>query len=222
MDRAPLQRTVVLYLAWLAAIGGALIVMLGDLLPIPLTFVRPETLFTCFLECQVFFVVMVWPLFLPPLIREGAAATNLMAQIAVLLVFSLPLALLTADISDASPRTFIAGQLLIAVLAGFVAGLYTLAGSRGWRVGPWYTLGAFVVSAGLPFLGFLSHEVARSESGPGPDLTFLAAVSPFWGAAHAAEGTALVQSILYGVLAGGLFGAAAFFRKEVDAVSPAG
>ena len=221
MDRGPLQKTILLYLTWLAAISGALIVMLGDLLPVPLSFVRPETLFLCFLECQVFFVVFIWPLFLPALVREGAAAANLLMQVGVLLIFSFPLALLCSNVSDRSAGTLMAGQALIAALAVLVAGVYTLAGKRRWKVGPWYLLAAFALGAGLPFLGFLSHEVARSESGPGPDLSFLAAVSPFWGAARAGGGHALFQSVLCVAIAAGLFVAASLSPKEVDAVSPA-
>ena len=80
MDRGPLQKAILLYLTWLGVIGGALIVMLGDLLPLSLSFVRADSLFTCFLQSQIFFVVFLWPLFLPVLIRGGESGTGLLVS----------------------------------------------------------------------------------------------------------------------------------------------
>ena len=215
MDRGPLQKAILLYLTWLGVIGGALIVMLGDLLPLSLSFVRADSLFTCFLQSQIFFVVFLWPLFLPVLIRGSESGTGLLVQVVVLMVFALPLSLLCANISDVSWGRLISGHALVVALAVFVGGLFILAGARGWRTGPWYYLGAFILSAGLPYLGFLSHQVIEV------DLSYFAAISPFWGALDVGGGRTLAQSIVFGVLAAGLFSAATLLRKEVDALSPA-
>ena len=123
MDRGPLQKAILLYLTWLGVIGGALIVMLGDLLPLSLSFVRADSLFTCFLQSQIFFVVFLWPLFLPVLIRGGESGTGLLVQVVVLMVFALPLSLLCANISDVSWGRLISAR---------VASLAARAASCGW------------------------------------------------------------------------------------------
>ena len=221
MVRVNLHRALLLYLTWLGFIAGGLIVLLADLLP----FADPERLFVCFLECQIFFVILVWPFFTrsletEPRMAAGAWGVQLFIQIAVLLILSLPLALICFNVANASTGEFLAGQGLVAALAAFVAALHVLARGRDVRLGPWYFLAAFVISGALPFLAFFVHVWG------GPDLSFFSAVSPFWGASLVADGTALVQAIIYGGLAAGLLFLAALLpkealRKEVDAPSPA-
>src|SRR5262249_30372937 len=157
-----------LYLTWLGVISSMLILSLADVLPFKVSFVRPDNLFVCMTECQVFFVLLVWPLFIPSITREepdpdpqAGAVHLLLLQISVLLVFALPLALICSNVANVSALTFLRGQALVAALAAFVSVLYAVTMERKWRVGPWYFLGMFLASAGLPFAAYLARDFGR-------------------------------------------------------------
>lgn len=223
MVRVNLQKAILLYLSWLAVISGALILSLSDILPFKLSFVRPDNLFVCLTECQVFFVLLVWPLFIPSITREepdpdpqAGAVHLLLMQICVLIVFALPLALICSNVANVSALTFLRGQALVAALAAFVSVLYAVTIDRKWRVGPWYFLGMFLVSAGLPFLSFLAGDFG------GKDLSSFSLVSPFWGAAHVDGKVSLIQAGIYAGLTVALLMAGSFRRATVDAPPAAG
>ncbi len=225
MVRVELQKAVLLYLTWLGIMAAALILVLADVLPFRLSFVRPENLFLCLTECQVFFVVVVWPLFIPSITRTDADPDArsgqvhlLLLQICVLLIFALPLALICSNVSNVGALTFLKSQALVAALAGFVASVYAFALDRRWRLAPWYFLSAFVIAAALPYLAFLISELG---AGAGPDLSFLSAVSPFWGAMHLDGSVALIQAAIYGGLTLVLLAAASFRRRDDAFPAPA-
>ncbi len=223
MVRVNLQRAIVVYLTWLGFIGGALALILSDFAPIISSYVRPENLFHFLLYSELFFILVLWPLFIPKVLQEErenppASARSgevhiLLLQVVFLFVLVLPLAFLCQNISNLGLWTFFKGQLQAAVLASFVAALFALATDRKWRVTPAYYLGLFVSAAGLPFLYYLVLEFA------GASLGFLAVLSPFWAASRVEAGSsALVQSLIFGAAATGLLLVPAFVRGPRKAV----
>ena len=224
MPRVNLHKAIPLYLSWLGLLTGALIICLSDSLPFTFTFVEPGNLFATLVQCQVFFVVLVWPFFIPGIVgevagkRDGERSVHMMLlQVAVLSVFAFPLALMCANVSDTDIVSFIRGHALVLALASFVAVLFTVGVERGWRrLGPLYFMGAFGISAGIPFLAFLLGDLAQT------DMSVLSTVSPFWGASEIGETSSLVQAMLYGILAVAMLLVDAWRRKGVDASSPAG
>lgn len=200
MVRVDPDRAVRLYLLWLGALCAALILSLSDVLPFRLSFVRPDNLLNCFTLIQVFFMVLVWPLRIPALLEtpEAGRSPRLIPEIVVLIVLSLPPALVCANVSDTGAGAVVRGQTLVASVGGFVAGLFALARDRGWRIGPWYFLAAFALSAALPFLAFLS--VQFGEGG----LGFIAVANPFWGALRLSGPGSLIQAAVFAGLAASL------------------
>ncbi len=204
---------VFLPLAWLGFLCGAIVVALADALPYRFTFVRPDNLLVCLTECQVFFALFAWPLFIPSVAAKGEIRP-LLLQVAGFVLLGLPLALVCANVSDSGPATLLRAQLLAASVAALAAAVHALGLRRGWRVGPWYVLGAFVVSGMLPFLAFL-----RYEFGPGPEeaLPWFAALSPFWGALRVDGAGALVQAAAWAALAAAVFFLAARAPRKAGA-----
>jgi hypothetical protein len=197
-----------LYFSWLGTLTAALVLMLGEILPLRLTFVTPGTLFTCLLEVQVFYMVLVWPFFVMGRRATDRPARSLYRDLGVLLAMGLPLGLMAADVSSVRPGHFLRAWALIGALGAFGVSIFRFATRAS--AGPWYFLGAFIVSAALPFASFLASEFI------GHDWGVLAAASPFWGAARLEEGADLFQTPFYALLAAALSGGAALFRR-VDA-----
>lgn len=193
-----LRKAVPLLLAWLGTTSGALLLPLSDALPFRLGFVRPDNLFTVFVEMELLFVVLLWPLFLPALRPRES-----LPRLAALLALGFPPLLVAANLSDAGAGTVLRAQSLVASLAAFAAGLFGLLGERA---GPGYYLVAFLLSAAAPFVAFLSREFG------GPDLSGLAVLSPFWGAAR----PSFAPALLFGVAALALLAGGRFLRREVD------
>ncbi|MBI2900741.1 MAG: hypothetical protein HYY17_11205 [Planctomycetes bacterium] len=252
MARVNLQRTIVVYLAWLGFIGTGLVLVLSDIAPVLSAYVRPENLYNFLLYSELFFVLALWPLFIPRILSEdreappvtaesgqaldaargpadraagggapqsGAAPCQgqvhiLMLQVVLLFVFVLPLAFICQNISNLGLWTFFKGQLQVAVLACFVAALFSLAADRKWRAAPAYYLGFFLSCAGLPFLYYLVLEFT------GAPLGFLGIFSPFWAASRLdAEPTALIQCAIFGAAAVGLLLGPAFLKKTQSAAA---
>jgi len=218
--RLNVPRAVALCLAWVGLICGVLVVSIQGILPFRLGAVGPDAVFLALVEAEIFFVTVVWPFFMPRMLipKAGIEAVRtagpggephlMILQVGVLLVVALPLALVSQNLSEISAGQFFRGHLQVAALAVFVTVLLDVLG--GARTRPWYFLGFFTVSALFPFLEFLA-----SESGGSPKLGFLAAFSPFWGAAQLQAGAPLgwapgVQAAIFGVLAVGLLAAAPF------------
>jgi hypothetical protein len=208
MVRANLQRTILVYLSWLAFISVGLVTVLADVLPFVPSYVRPENLFFFLVHSELFFVLVLWPLFIPKILSEepDAKANILLLQVVVLFVFVLPLAFLCQSISNLDLWTFFKGQLQVAVLASFVAALFSFAHAKRWAISPAYYLGFFVLSAGLPFVSYLLFDFHGSAAG------FLAWVSPFW-AASRLDTSVIVQCCVFGAATIGLLLGPAFLRK---------
>jgi len=194
-------------MCWLAFLCGAIVVALADVLPWRLTFVRPDNLLACFTEVQLFFAFFAWPLFIPSLAARGEARP-LLREAGTLVLLGLPPALACANVSNAGAAGFLRAQALVAAAAALVAAIHALGLRRGWRVGPWYVLGAFLVSAGLPYLAFLLYEFG----GEG-DLPWIAALSPFWAGSRVDGAGSLLHAAAWAALAGGLFAAARIPRR---------
>ena len=218
--------TLVLYLAWMGLTCGVLLAGIGGLLPFGLGALGPDAAFLGLIEAELFFVMVVWPFFMPRLILPEALAASrkvgpggeshlLFLQVIVMLVVALPLALVSRNLAEIETGVFIRAHLLVAAIAGFVTVLLNRPSAA--RLRPWYFLGFFAVSALVPLAAFLGGEL-----GPG-GMNFLAAISPFWAAAQLRTDAALAwapgaQAAVFGVLALALL-AAGFLRRPVD--SPA-
>lgn len=214
MVRANLQRTILVYLSFLAFVGVSLVVVLADVLPFLSAYVGPESLFSFLVHSELFFVLVLWPLFIPKILAEETdpKANILLLQVVVLFVFVLPLAFLCQSISNLDLWTFFKGQLQVAVLASFVASLFTFGAAKQWKIASSYYLGFFLLAAGLPFVYYLVYEFT------GKSPTFLAAVSPFW-AASRLDATVVVQCAVFGAATVGLLLGPAFLKKTRSAAA---
>jgi len=188
----PLHKSAALYLAWIGGLCGAIVLMLADLLPFRLAFASPDNFFACIVELEIFFALLVWPLFVPALLRECCAGPMLLAYIGVLLVFALPLLLIAANVANVDAGSVARSQVLVAALAALGAGV----AARFRAALPWYLLGVFWLSAAHPFWAFLQHQMG----GKAPSVSVY--LSPFWGAVAGPSAPAWVQAALYGL--GGL------------------
>lgn len=188
----PLHRAAALYLAWIGGLCGAIVLMLADLLPFRLAFASPDNFFGCIVELEIFFTLLVWPLFVPSLLREGCDGPMLLAYVGILLVFALPLVLIAANVAGVDVASIARSQALVAALAALGAGV----AARFRAALPWYLLGVFWLSAAHPFWAFLDHQMGAKA----PAVSVY--LSPFWGAVAAQSAPAWVQSALYGL--GGL------------------
>lgn len=223
--RIDVPRAVVMYLLWLGIISGALLVGLTDALPVSLGIVSPETAFTLLIQAELFFVLVIWPFFVPRLLLPkvtidtsklrgiGGEAHVLMAQIGVLIVVALPVALLCSSMADSSPSALAIGHLLVAVAAAFVAALFDVASQRGWRIAPWYAAGLMGVSGLLP----LVNHLAEAHGGVA-GLRWTAALSPFWAAANldpagALSAVPMGMTAVFAVATVALFAAGPWLRQ---------
>lgn len=189
MGFPPVQKATVLYLTWIGGLCGAIVLMLSDLAPFQLPFAAPEAFFDALVELEIFFILLVWPLFVPALMKEGCAGPMMLVYVGILLIFALPLLLIGANVASVGPAGIARSQALVAGLAAFGAGV----ASRFGRALPLYLLGVFWVAAAHPFWAFLSDQMGASA----PSMSVY--VSPFWGAVSAQAAPAWVQAALYGV-----------------------
>src|SRR5258706_2200441 len=86
-------------------------------------FATPETFFDAILLLEIFFVLVVWPLFVPGLVREGCSGPPLMAYVGLLLLFALPLLLIAANVANVHAAELLRSQALVAGLAALGAGV---------------------------------------------------------------------------------------------------
>jgi len=200
----PLHKSTGLYLSWVGGLCGAIVLMLGEVLPLRLTFATPGHFFTSIVALEIFFVLLVWPLFVPSIVRDGTAAPALLLHVAALLLFALPLVLIAANIASVEGAGVIRSQVHVAALAALGAGM----AARLRPALPWYLLTVFWVSAALPFWEFLQNQLGLKAP------TISVYLSPFWGAAAGEGAPAWVQTGLFGVAGLALL---ALARKPVTA-----
>jgi hypothetical protein len=187
----PIHRSSGLYLAWIGSLCGTIVLLLGDLFPFPLTFATPSAFFLSLVQIEVFFALLVWPLFVPSLQKDGIQGLPLFASILVLLVFALPLLLIGANVSNVGAAELIAAQAQVFGLAALGGGI----ASRRPGAMPWYLLSVFLLST-LPPLGFFLSGELGSKVNPSAASWF----SPFWAAAKG--GAAAWFQAGFGTLAG--------------------
>jgi hypothetical protein len=205
--RIHVPRTIGLFLLWLGFISAALLAATADLLPFGLGAMGPESAFTCLIQAELFFVLAIWPFFIPRVVvprmevPAGISAEGplLVLQVCAMFVVAMPLALLCQMLGSVGARAFFVGHLLVATAGAFVAALFGTGPERPARVAPWYFLAFFAASGLVPFAHYLSLEYS------GPSLRALSAVSPFWSAADLDRGAPLVSSLLFGAGALALF-----------------
>ncbi|MBI3856161.1 MAG: hypothetical protein HY293_10780 [Planctomycetes bacterium] len=189
MTLPPLHKSAALYLSWIGGLCGAIVLLLADLLPFPIPFATPGSFFASLVELEIFFVLLVWPLFVPSLLREGCGAPMLLAYVAALLLFALPLVMIGANVSSVGTAELLRSQALVSALAALGAGV----AAKLPKALPWYLLGVFWVSAAHPFWFFLQHELGAKA----PAVSVY--ISPFWGAVAEGAAPAWVQTGLFGI-----------------------
>lgn len=192
MRLPPLHPSAALHLAWIGGLGAAIILMLVDLLPYRLPFATPDKFFAAVLSLEIFFVLLVWPHFVPPLLGDGIPAARILPQVGVLLLFGLPLVLIAANVSGVGAGSVLRGQALVAALAALGAGI----AARFRSALPWYVLAVFWLSVAHPFWAFLGDQMGAAS----PRISVY--LSPFWGAVADTAAPAWVQAAAYGL--GGL------------------
>ena len=213
----PRPNPIPLYLAWVGALCGSQLLLLGDVFPVRLPFVRPDTLFVCLVEVELAFVIFVWPWFLPFLTESAAPARRivprLLLEAGLLLIAALPLGIVAANVSNVGVGEFLGSQGLVAALAGFAVALFSTGRERRWPVAAGYVILSFGLSAFLPFLWLVASTIAIA------DLSWLSRVSPFWAAAC---GQAVWPAAIFGALAAVLLAVGASSRPGMDAPARAG
>jgi hypothetical protein len=187
MTLPPLHQSTALYLSWIGVLCGGFVLLLADVLPFPLPFATPANFFLAVVELELFFVLLIWPLFVPSLLRGGCAAPALMLYVGILLLFSLPLAMIGANVSSVEASGLVRSQVHVAALAALGAGV----AARFPAAMPGYLLGVFWISAAHPFWFFLQHQLGAKA----PSVSVY--LSPFWGAA-AGSSPVWVQTGLFG------------------------
>lgn len=163
-----LRRIITLYLTWLGFIGIWLMIFLVDKFPVRLSFVSQENLFYCVLEIKLFFILFIWPLFIPGILRSNYPETSkgkvhiLLLQIVALLIFAFPLAMVCVNLSNTSVELFLKGIFVCLVMAIFVASVFNLASIYRFQITSWYYLFILCISC-APFLYYIGLEYFRSE-----------------------------------------------------------
>ncbi|HLY72850.1 MAG TPA: hypothetical protein VKU80_01930 [Planctomycetota bacterium] len=191
MTLPPLHRSAGLYLSWIGALCGTVLFLLGDVLPYPLPFAAPSSFFLGLVQVEIFFVLLIWPLFVPLLEKDGIRRLSLLISVAILILFALPLLLIGANVSGIDAAGLVRSQAQVAGLSTLGAGI----ASRRRSAMPWYLLAVFVLST-LPPLSFYLENQMQAKAPLGTPF-----LSPFWAAA-AGGAPAWVQSALAGL--GGL------------------
>jgi len=189
MTLPPLHKSAGLYIAWIGGLCGAIVLMLADVLPFRPAFATPESFFSCMVVLEIFFILLVWPLFVPSILREGVPPPALLAYVALLVLFALPLLMIAANVASVGAGGLVRSQLLVAALAALGAGV----AARLPSALPWYLLAVFFISAALPFWAFLGDQLGAKA----PAVSVY--LSPFWGAVVERSAPAWVQTGLYGI-----------------------
>jgi hypothetical protein len=176
-----MQKAAVLYLTWVGALCGLIVLLLADILPFQPPFATPENFLVCLTEVQLFFVLFCWPRAL----RTPAPMAFL--HVAALILLALPLTLLAANVSNVGVPGLLRGQTLVAAWGVFGSGVSSFGEPRRIKTGPIYVLTIVVLSAILPFWSFLDGGLAQ-----------FAWFSPFWAVLPGTEVAAWLQVALFG------------------------
>ncbi|HVR82878.1 MAG TPA: hypothetical protein VMU54_01120 [Planctomycetota bacterium] len=198
MTLPPVHRSAGLFLFWIGGLCGTVVFLLGNVLPYPLPFATPAAFFLSLVEVEIFFALLIWPLYVPSLQKDGIRGLALLASMAILLLFALPLLLMGANVSGVGAAGLLRSQALVGGLGALGAAI----ASRLRSALPWYLLAVFVLSTLPPLSHFLEHQMQAKA----PLST--AYLSPFWGVASGGA-AAWVQSAVAGIA-----GLVLLFRHE--------
>jgi hypothetical protein len=184
-------------LVWLVLV--LVVVYLGISGVIPAEGLQRRFVAIAFLEAELFFFVVLWPIFLvqvlppvsscTPTVRSSSGQLYLaLLYLVLLLLISLPVAVVALGVSYIDVRQFLKPQLLVFVIALSVVGVLAVSPRSPRRVLRWYFLGVTMVGVVLPFCAFL----LRCLAGAGRGYQLAYTLSPFWVVAN-------VERELYGV-----------------------
>jgi hypothetical protein len=187
MERLRARNALVFYLAWLGGNAIILALSLSDGLREFVPFLIPENLFTLLGLSEVFFILFLWPLFLPGIMSgravvsedqlfsgETAKVSILVLQMLMLFLLVLPLAMICFALSGVPAGTFIKTHILLFASAIYVASFFVLTMHRKRPIGSIYYSIIFAACAGAPLLYFLLREFGDMS------VAALSAFSPFW------------------------------------------
>lgn len=189
------HRVLPLLILWLVFLIPPSVLLVSD--RIRASFLTESTYFAAMIQYQLFFILVLFPLWVPRALkpcadaREGIALS--IVQVAGLFCVALPVNLVGQGLSNVDAGGFAAACAIVAASSMLVASLYVLAWILGWNLHAYYYFGLFVTQAVFPYVGYLTLEFSGSPSWP-----VLRMFSPFWAAAAPrADSTAFVQAALF-------------------------
>jgi hypothetical protein len=166
----------------------------------------PASLFSAYAAAVLFYLLFLWPLWIPSALRAEAAGgagarpgLTLAGHLVFFAALGAPFGLLCARLADAGPGAAWRSVAVLAAAAACVAAAFARGADRPRR-DVLYQAAAWTLCAAAPLLYYLGREWG------GSDWRWLAAVSPFRGAADPGAATAwgplwIVQAGGYGLLA---------------------
>lgn len=175
------KKTSQAYLWWFIFLAGIIWLLLSDILPIKFKFAEPQNVYYGFVEAELFFVLLLWPIFIPKILEAeislGTSIANvpmLLIQIVAFFILALPLAVICLNIGELGWQALLKGQFFVFILASVVALLFNVTFKRGKDITHLYYFVVFMFSAGAPFLYFILREYE------GKELFALPLLSPFY------------------------------------------
>src|SRR3989304_2150173 len=126
------------YLWWFVFLAGIIWLLLSDVLPIKFKFAQPENVYYGFVEAELFFVLLLWPLFIPKILEAESSlgitignVSMLLIQIVAFFVLALPLAVICFNLSELPWQALLKGQFFVFILASVVALLFNMTFKKG-------------------------------------------------------------------------------------------
>lgn len=191
-----MRRAIVTYLSWMALLTLGLVLAITSSIPLKLEVLEPRNLNILLVQTEMFFLLLVWPLFIPEMVGALTGhrdrCLNLMCHALILLILSLPLSLVTQFIAGSAVDVLLAGRAMTVAAALFVVGVFSMGPVRRESFSRNYFLALLVLTGALPYAAFVMDRA--DQAGP---LTWF---SPMWSAAHlnGGLGTPLATAALFG------------------------
>jgi hypothetical protein len=211
MKLEELRRALATWLCWMTFLCLGLILAMSGTLPLRLAILERRNLNVLLLETEIFFLLLVWPLFIPMMVQHLQGRRDRCLQLLIhgliLLLLSFPLALVTHFVSRAEATVLLAGRLLAAAAALFVVGFFGLGQDRRERLSRAYFLLLLILTGALPYAHFILTRAA--------DAGVAAWFSPLWSASrlNAAPGLPLTSAAIFGGVGAALVGMS-FLRRH--------
>lgn len=200
----------VTYLTWMACLTLGLILAMTGGIPLKLALLEASNLNILLVQVEIFFLLLVWPLFIPAMAghleRRRDRCAHLLGHALVLLLLSFPLALVTHFVARTDAPTLLAGRVLAAAAALFVVGVFGLGPAGNERLSRGYFLTALVTTGLLPYASFVMTRAT--------DTGVLTWFSPLWSAAqlNVEPATPLTTAAIFGGVGAAML-AVAWMRK---------